>query len=218
MSASVSNGRSTPGSFDPIEEAGRILIRLAIDDALKRSSESPQTPDIRSELQRARELLSQAKPRNSEETHRYLAAKTALEALEATEREEAPLLYGDQFRGHVEAVRGGEGAEIFGGRRVSNKPSADIAFLRAAMFVLWERYEGDDDARAQLVKDAVSKGIIGSKTDSQTKNMHAVKTRVANIKNRPHDGHGPVAPEWEHVDLVVRLVREAGYQSLSDFQ
>ncbi|MHA7852516.1 hypothetical protein [Roseovarius sp.] len=219
MSDVVSSGGSTLDSCDPVEEAGSIMILLALKEAgIAKVCHGKSTTTRTALLKRARSLLAAARPETAEEKHRYFAAKTALEALEANERGEEPLPYSDQFRGHVEAVRGGEGAEIFGGRRVGNKPSVETAFLRAAMFVLWERHEGDDDARAQLVRDAVSMEIIGSKTDSQTKNMNAVKTRVANIKSRPRDGFGSVATEWEHVDIVKRLVDQAGYRRLEDFQ
>jgi hypothetical protein len=219
MSRDVSNRGSTPGSCDPIDEAGRILIFLALKEAGGvnvgcRKSSTGNTAMLR----RARSLLAMASPATAEEKHRYFALKTALEALESEERGEAPLLHLEQFRGHVEFVRRGEGAETFGGRRISNKPSAEIAFMRAAMFVLWEFFEGDDSARAQLVRDAVSLEIIGSKKNSQTKNADVVKTRVANIKSRPRDGHGSAAPEWEHIDIVKRLVDLAGYRRLQDFQ
>ena len=173
---------------------------------------------IHQELLCVRHLLSQAKPNSDADRHRYFAAKTALETLEANERGEVLIPYLDQFYGHVEAVRGGEGAKVFGGVRISNKPNATTAFLRAALFVLWGHYQGDDTARSTLVREAVSLGIIGNRTDSQAKNEAAVKSRIDNVHKRPHDGQRAVAPEWEHIDLVRRLVHEAGFQKLADFR
>lgn len=208
----------TSDSVDPIEKATRILVVLGIAEAKaqKGGYENPSAA-FAVALKRVRSFLATASPETSEERHRFLAVKTALEALEATERGDEPLPFRDQFRGHVEAVHGGEGAEIFGGSRVTNKPSAETAFLRAALYVLWKRNRGDDTSRAQLVKDAVSLGIIGSKTDSHEKNTKAVKKRVANIKEKAPDGNGPKAAEWQHVNLVELLVKHAAYRRLRDF-
>ncbi|BDW86636.1 hypothetical protein [Roseicyclus marinus] len=219
MSKSVSSGALQSGTADPVAEAASIMILLGLKEAgVPNVGYGKASATRASLLQQARSLLATASPVTLEERHRFLAVKAALEALEATERGDELLPFRDQFRGHVEAVRGGEGAEIFGGRRITNKPNVETAFLRAAMYVLWERAEGDDVARAQIVRDAVSLEIIGRKTDSDKKNTNAVKKRVANIKNRARDGAGNVAAEWEHIDIVTRLVDAAGYRRLHDFQ
>lgn len=205
-------------NVDPIEKATRILVLLGIEETKAQSGgDAMPRPVFAAILKRARSILATANPVTVKDKHQFYAVKTALEALEATERGEDPLLFRDQFRGHVEAVHGGKGAEIFGGRRVNNKPSAETAFLRAAMFVLWELNRGDDAAQAQVVKDAVSIEIIGRKTDSHKKNTNAVKKRVANIKNRTSDGCGPKAVEWQHIGLVKLLIEHASYRRLQDF-
>ena len=207
------------GPSGPVAEAGWILIKLAKRE-LSASNSNPAELVVRvdQELKRVRHLLSQAEPKSDADKHHYLAAKTALETLEANERSEPHLPYHDQFFGHVEAVRGGEGAKLFGGVRISNKRDVTTSFLRAALFVLWEHYRGDLAARSALVREAVSLGITGTKTDSQSKNETAVRTRINNIHKRPPDGQRAVAPEWEHVDLVRYLVNTAGFGKLSDFQ
>lgn len=214
-------GKEPPqaGPTCPVAEAGCILMRLA-DRELSASNSNPAKLVVRidHELKRVRHLLSQAKPNSDADRHRFLAAKTALETLEARERSEPLLPYHDQFYGHVEAVRGGEGAELFGGVRISNKRNATTTFLRAALFVLWEHYKGDVTARSALVREAVLLGITGNSSDSQAKNEAAVRTRVNNIQKRPPDGQGPVAPEWGDVKFVKRLVNIEGFRKLADFQ
>ena len=207
------------GLSGPVAEAGHILRRIAVRE-LYATSRNPtgSSLSIDQELQYVRHLLSKVKPNSDADRHRYLAAKTALETLEANERGEVLIPYLDQFYGHVEAVRGGEGAKVFGGVRISNKPDATIAFLRAALFVLWGHYQSDDTARSALVREAVSLGIIGNRTDSPAKNEAAVKSRINNVHKRPRDGQRAVAPEWEHIDLVRRLVHKAGFRKLADFR
>jgi len=219
MPTDEQNEQSQTDASDPVALAGCILLRLAertLAAASGNRADSMVSIDL--ELLCVRHLLSQATPNSEADRHRYFAAKTALETLEANERSEPLLPYHDQFYGHVEAVRGGEGAKMFGGARISNKPDATTAFMRAALFVLWEHYRGDMTARSTLVREAVSLGITGNKTDSQSKNETTVRTRIANIQKRPRDGQRAVAPEWEHVDLVRRLVNIAGFRKLADFQ
>lgn len=207
------------GPSCPVAQAGCILVRLAERELSASNSNSAKlVVRIDQELERVRHLLSQAKPNGDADMHRYLAVKTAFETLEANERSVPLLPYHGQFYGHVEAVRGGEGAKLFGGVRISNKSNATTSYLRAALFVLWEHYRGDMTARSALVREAVSLGITGNKTDSQSKNETTVRTRIANIHKRPRDGQRAVAPEWEHVDLVRRLVNIAGFRKLADFQ
>ena len=213
------NEQSQADASDPVAIAGCILLWLA-KRTLAAASGNPAESmvSIDQELLRVRHLLSQAKPKSEAGRHRYFAAKTALETLEANERREPLLPYHDQFYGHVEAVRGGEGAELFGGTRISRKPNAKTAFLRAALFVLWEHYCGDDTARSALVKEAVSLGIIGNRTSSPAHNEAVVRTRIKNIHKRPNDGQGAVASEWEHVDLIRRLVSTGAFKKLADFR
>ena len=145
------------GPSGPVAEAGHILRRIAVRE-LYATSRNPtgSSLSIDQELLRVRHLLSRAEPKSDADRHLYFATKTALETLEVNERGDVPLPYLGQFYGHVEAVRGGKGAEMFGGARITNKPDATTAFMRAALFVLWEHYQGDDTARSALVREAVS--------------------------------------------------------------
>lgn len=157
-------------------------------------------------LAEVRMQLGRATPQ--QDPHRYATIKEALMALEANMRGEASLGNNDYFRAHVEAIHGGVREIDLGGVKIKNKPSADQAFLRAAMVVLWEEFPADRDA---LVKEAKKHlGINGKQR---------VRKLVENFYAR-HDGevHKSRSPLSVHIARVRELIKSKGYRSLSDFR
>jgi len=187
--------------------AGTALLHAArLQSQMAKKSGQPQLNDTgyRALLAAVRRSLEKANP--SDDTHRYFAVKSALEALEAFERGESTLGGIEQFKSHVGSSDGGERPFDFGGKKVKHRLSVNDAFLRAAAFVLWQR----DFDRDQLVKDV---GQILGITSRQK-----FRAFVNNVKTASPDASGlPVSSIWVHVPRVTELIDTWNYRALTDF-
>jgi hypothetical protein len=192
---------------DSPDRAGTAVLHAAMLQARHAGPDAEGTIDDAG----YRALLAEAR-RNLEETdpnikqHRYAAAKTALEALEAIERGDDILNALEIFKGHVEAICGGERTFDLGGRRIKNKPSVNVSYLRAAAYVLWNR----NIARGQLELDAQS--LLGFSNRAQLRKF------VYNSTNLKPDGSGmPQSSIWVHIPIIEDLIDNHGYKALTDF-
>jgi hypothetical protein len=156
-------------------------------------------------LKVARTNLSEADP--SIDLYKFMAAKTALEMLEAIERGEKPIGPTTIFRSFVEAVNGGNRELDFGGKHIANKPSADKAYLRAAAVALYKKFPAD---RALLANEA--KKYIG------IEDLAALRKLADNFDQR-HDVEieKSRSPLSVHMMLVDDLIDTCGYKKLSNF-
>jgi hypothetical protein len=192
-----------------LDRAGTALLHAAKLQA--QIANKPNKPKLKDAgytalLVEARRSLLTASP--AEDPHKFFAVKTALETLEAAERGESDLRGVTLFDCLVEGVHGGEREIDLGGRpRTGQKPSADKAFLRAAMVALWERFP---ENRAQLVSQA--RTLIGVDTKSQLRKI------VENFHAR-HDVNiaSSGSPLSIHMGLVNDLIEHHGYRALKDF-
>jgi hypothetical protein len=157
-------------------------------------------------LAQARHLLSAVSP--AVDPYKFLAAKTALEVLEAIERGDATLNGVALFKNFAEGVHGGEREIDLGGRsRTGQKPSTNQAFLRAAAVVLWERFPKERD---WLVSQARSVIGVGAKAKLQkmVENFHARHDFDIAISGSPLS---------IHMGVVNDLIEHHEYRSLKDF-
>jgi hypothetical protein len=195
--------------LDPLDEAGKLLLFLAQGQALV-AVKNPDGKRINKAknaavLANIRLLLSGVP--QGHDRHRFMAAKTALETLDAIERGDDVLGGTDVFRGFVEAVHGGPRNLDFGGRKVSRKPTADEAFLKAAAIVLWTKFP---EQRERLALEA--RKIL------RIRSQRALGKMVDNFHQR-HDSDiaGSHSPMSIHMPIVTTLVDNCGYQTLSNF-
>jgi hypothetical protein len=158
-------------------------------------------------LAQARHLLSAVSP--AVDPYKFLAAKTALEVLEAIERGDATLNGVALFKNFAEGVHGGEREINLGGRpRTGQKPSTNQAFLRAAAVALWKRFPKKRD---QLVSQARS--IIGVGTKAKLRKI------VENFDQRHYsDIAKSGSPLSIHMGLVSDLIKHHEYRTLKDFE
>lgn len=189
-----------------LNRAGTALLHAAKLQARLRQEGGLNDEGYRKLLVSTRRHLEMANP--SEEPHRFLAVKNALEALEAIERGDSTLGGIEIFKAFVESVHGGERVMDFGGRRrQGNKPSVDQAYLRAAAVALWERFPAE---RARLVSQA--RTLIGVRTESQLRKM------VENFHTRhDFDTTRSSSPLSIHMGVVNDLIEHHGYRTLKDF-
>ncbi|WP_431299068.1 hypothetical protein [Tabrizicola sp. BL-A-41-H6] len=195
--------------LDPLDEAGKLLLFLAVSQA-RLAVQNPQEnrvsqAEYQAALAQVRRLLADVSP--AQDPHKFMAAKTALESLEAIERGEAMLGGMGPFRGFAEGVLGGPREVSFGGIKIARKPTAEEAFLKAALVVLWEKFP---ERRPELVKEARKHlGIL---------NQKQVAKMVDNFNQR-HDVDIAASrtPISIHIPLVTDLVTNHGYTCLSDF-
>lgn len=156
-------------------------------------------------LKRVRMYLEKVDPKI--DPHRFGAVKNALEALEAGERGESNLGAIDYFKGHTEAIHGGPRDIQLGGEKISNKPSVDQAYLRAAAIVLWKKLP---NRRELLLKEA--KRLIG------IRGMEALGKLVDNFNQRHDiDIAKSKSPLSIHIAAIEELVDKYGYRKLTDF-
>jgi hypothetical protein len=154
-------------------------------------------------LAKVRHHLKQADP--SIDLHKFAAAKTALEMLEASERNVDIFNAVDVFKGHVEAICGGPRKFNLGGKNISNKPTVEKSYLRAAAYVLWTH----DINRVQLVVDA--KVLLDL-------NRAQLRKFIYNSTYQSQNSLGmPQSSIWLHIPLVKELVIKHGYGTLTDF-
>jgi len=126
--------------------------------------------------------------------------------LEASEREVDIFNAVDVFRGHVEAICGGPRTFDLGGKRVTNRPSSDVSYLKAAAYVLWKL----DFDQVQLAVDAEE--LLGLKREQLRKFIH-------NSTYQNHDKtREPQSTIWAHIPLIEDLVDNYGYRALTDFK
>lgn len=195
------------GGNDYLARAGTAILYAVLKTReLDSSAENNLQPgNYRALLAEARRLLALADPQ--EDPHRFVAAKEALELLEAGERGEIPAGTLEIFHAHVEAVHGGPRNIDFGGIHVPNKPTAKEAFLRAAAVVLWDEFP---ESRDRLSMEA--NHFLG------IKNKEALRKLVDNFHQRhdqePHKSKSPLSI---HMGRVRELIKLKGYQSLKDF-
>ena len=157
-------------------------------------------------LASARRNLELADPLS--EPHKFLATKTALETLEAIERDGSTLGGIEMFKALAESIHGGDRKIDFGGRsRQGTKVSVNQAFLRAAAVSLWEQFPNQRD---QLVSQA--RVLIGAGTKAKLRKL------VENHHNR-HDVD--IAKSGSalsiHIALIRDLIAHHGYRTLKDF-
>jgi len=194
---------------DALDRAGTALLHAAILQArIANKTGQPQLNDAgyRERLAEARQPLAQANP--SEDSHVFLAAKMALEMLEAAERGEEQLGGIEIFKALVESVHGGKRDMDFGGRRRQGaKVSVNQAFLRAAAVALWEEFP---EQRDQLVSQA--RTSIGAGTKAKLRKL------VENHNNRHDvDVARSGSPLSIHMALVRDMIEYHGYRKLNDF-
>ena len=193
---------------EALNRAGTALLHASILQAkcAKRKGGSKLNKfDYQKLLAVARENLEQADPLL--ERHRYLAVKITLEGLEAIERGDNPLSTSDFFSGCVEAILGGPRSLDLGGKIIKNRPTVEGSYMRAAVYLLWNR----DFDRDQLVLDAQSLGYFT--------NRKKLRNFVNNSTNQKPDGSGkPQSTIWAHIPLIEDLVNNHGYRALSDFK
>ena len=193
----------------PLNRAGTALLHAARLQA--EIASDPNTPGLNNAgytalLAEARRQLAQADP--AADSHKFLATKTALEALEAVERGDDTLGGTQIFKSLVESVHGGKRELDFGGRRMQGpKPSADQAYLRAAAVGLWIAFP---NSRTQLVSDA--RTLIGVGTEK------ALQKLVENFHERHDvDLSKSKTPLSVHMPLIKQLIEDHGYRSLNHF-
>ncbi len=197
----------TDNKSNPLDRAGSALLLAAKHQA--RASGPGKTnqinvADYQALLAKVRHHLKQADQKV--EPHKFAAVRTALEALEATERGDDTFNAVEMFKGHVEAICGGERTFDLGGKRIKNRPSSDVSYLKAAIYVLWNL--GCD--RDQLVLDAQSLLDFTSRRQ--------LRMFVNNSTHQKPDGSGmPQSTIWAHVPLIEELVKRHGYRALTDF-
>lgn len=196
-------------NLDPLDEAGKLLLFLAITQA-KVAVQNAQVKTVnqakyQAVLVQVRRLLSNVPP--TQNPHKFMAVKTALEGLEAIERGEAMLGGMDPFRGFVEGIHGGPREISFGGDKVTGKSSAEEAFLKAAVVVLWQKFP---ERRPQLAQEA--------RTHLGISNQKQVAKMVDNFTQR-HDVDIAASrtPISIHIPVVDDLITNHGYGCLSDF-
>lgn len=197
----------TDNKSNPLDRAGTALLLAA---KLQAQASAPgKTHQIDAEgyrtlLAKVRHHLDQAD--SSIEPHKFAAVRTALEALEATERGDNTFNAVEMFQGHVEAICGGERTFDLGGKRITNRPPSDVSYLKAAAYVLWKRKFDRD----QLVLDAQS--LLGFTNRTQ------LRAFVNNSTHQNPDGSDmPQSTIWAHVPLIEELVDRHGYRALTDF-
>jgi hypothetical protein len=139
--------------------------------------------------------------------HRFMATKTALEALETSERGD-PVVGGSQvFSAFVEGELGGPRSMPLGGKTVGRKPPVEQSYLRAAAIALWEKSPAK---RTELVKEA--RVLLNIRSEQ------ALRKLVENHDQR-HDPDPTKSrsPMSVHMPLVKSLIEKNGYKSLMDF-
>jgi hypothetical protein len=198
----------TKNKKDDLNRAGTALLHAA---RLNAQASSPvrncplNASGYGALLEKVRKSLEKADP--LVDPYKFAAIKTALEGLEAVERGEAPLGAIEIFHSFTEAIHGGPRAINLGGEQISNKPSADQAYLRAAAIVLWNNLP---DNRGLLLKEA--KRHIGIKS------MDALAKLVDNFHQR-HDINiaKSKSPLSIHITTIEELVKNYGYRKLMHF-
>jgi hypothetical protein len=192
-----------------LDRAGTALLHAArLQAQIANKLNNPELADsgYKALLAEARQSLAKAVP--LEDPYRFLATKTALETLEASERGDPDLGGVNLFKCFVEGVHGGEREIDLGGRpRTGPKPSADQAFLRAAMVALWIRFPKKRD---QLVSHA--RTVIGVSGKDKLRKI------VENFHERDDVNIASSgSPLSIHMPLVKELIDRHGYRALKDF-
>jgi len=197
------------GDLKALNLAGTTLLELI---KLQKQADGPisgasalTTEDFHPYLKRVRMYLEKANPKI--DPHRFGAVKVALEMLEAGERGVSNLGAIDYFKGHTEAIHGGPRDLDLGGKTVVNKPSAEIAYLRAVAIILWETFP---KKRVELAT-AVRKTL-------DIKNKKALAKMVENFHQRHNsDISKSRSPLSIHLKGIQNLVKNHGYKKFSDF-
>jgi hypothetical protein len=196
-------------SDNPLDRAGTAILHAAkLQAQLAKRPEQPELNDAgyKALLAEARRSLEKADLGN--DPHKFISVKTALEALEATERGESPLGGIELFKSLVESTHGGERDLDFGGRRrQGRKFSTKKQYLRAAAVALWEHLP---ETRDQLVIE--SRSLIGVESKAKLEKI------VENYNNQ-HDVD--IAKSGSalsiHMPLIRDLIKNYGYRTLKDF-
>ena len=192
-----------------LNRAGTALLcaaRMQAEIALQPNYPKLGDAGYRALLARARFCLSQADVKD--EPHKFVATKTALEALERAERKEDLIGGIEIFKSFVESVHGGQRDISFGGRqRQGLKPSASQAFLRAATVAFWEHFPKKRDQLVNQARELIDVGTK-AKLESIVENFHQ-RHDVDIAKSR--------SPLSIHMSLVKDLIEHHGYKKLKDF-
>lgn len=197
------------GDLKALNLAGGLLLHLM---HLLKQADGPisgapvlTTEDFLEGLKRARMYLEKVDPKT--DRHRFGAAKNALEALEANQRGEKSLGALDYFKGHTEAIHGGPRDLDFGGKRITNKPPVEVAYLRAVAIILWEKFPEKRDELATEVRKALN--IKGKKAlGKMVENFHQLHD--ADIEKSR-------SPLSIHLKGIRDLVKNYGYKKFTDF-
>ena len=196
-------------SQNALGKVGRALLGAAYQQA--HMANKPVEPQLdnrtyRVLLGKARQTLAEADP--TENRHMFLALKTALEELEASERGDSSLGGIPIFKSLVESILGGQREIDFGGRpRQGQKVSTNKAYLRTVAVALWECFP---EKRDQLVSEARALIDIGTKKKLRkiVENFHQRHdVDIANSKS----------PLSIHMPVVKDLIENHGYLKLRDF-
>jgi len=196
-------------SDSALNRAGTALLHTAMLQAkVANKPGQPQLNDTgyRALLIKARRTLATADL--NEKPHKFMAVRTALESLEASERGDDDLKDMELFKSFTEAVLGGPRELEFGGRpRQGQKFAVEINHLRAAAVALWERFP---EMRGSLVSEARVLMGVGTKAklESIVENFNA-RHDVDIAKSK--------SPLSIHMPLISDLIEHHGYRKLRDF-
>lgn len=196
-------------SDSALNRAGTALLHTAMLQAkVANKPGQPQLDDTgyRALLIKARRTLETADL--NEKPHKFMAVRTALESLEASERGDDDLKGMELFKTFTEAVLGGPRELEFGGRpRQGQKFAVEINHLRAAAVALWERFP---EMRGSLVSEARVLMGVGTKAklESIVENFNA-RHDVDIAKSK--------SPLSIHMPLISDLIEHHGYRKLRDF-
>ena len=192
-----------------LDYAGKWVLgaaKLQAQGALKSKAQKLNDVGYRALLVKARRSLATADP--NESLHKFMAVRTALESLEASERGDDDLKGIELFKSFTEAVLGGPRELEFGGRpRQGQKFAVEINYLRAAAVALWERFP---EIRGSLVSEARVLMGVGTKAKlvSIVENFNA-RHDVDIAKSK--------SPLSIHMPLISDLIEHHGYRKLRDF-
>lgn len=196
----------TPESY--LDRAGSIILSLAIQHAQvakKKGNKVFNDEKYQEQLSLTRSYLEKCDP--LQDPHKFAVVKTAIEGLESIKNGRKPIGTKEIFKRYVEAIHGGETDISFGGRKVTNKPSATQAYLRMAAIELWDHFPKNRD---QLVNEARTILKIGTKKKLQKLRENFVERHDVEISKSK-------SPLSIHKKLVEDLIDNHGYRSLKDF-
>jgi hypothetical protein len=191
-----------------LDRAGSIILSLAIQGAQVAKQKGNKVfnhEKYQEQLALARSYLEKCNP--LQDTHKFAAVQTVIEGLKTVEDGCNPIGTKEIFKRYVEAIHGGETDVSFGGRKITNKPSATQAYLKMAAIELWDHFPKKRD---QLVNEARTILKIGTKKKLQKLRENFVERHDVEISKSK-------SPLSVHKKLVKDLIENHGYRSLKDF-